>query len=127
MRIIPYLILTLLVASCAVTNQSLTEKKARERMHSLDQDAQQQINILLEMIDEQSHLTDPASKRYIPYEFRIPVDSVKKKEIHGIDPSIQFTNRTDSYQCIGDNASKEKIFQIVALPYTYKIRFCPYE
>jgi hypothetical protein len=88
----------------------LIETKARERMSSLDQDSQNNINSLIEMIEEQARITDPGQKRYIPY-----------------DPSINFTPRTDTYQCIGDNATKERVFQIVALPFTKKIKFCPYE
>jgi len=127
MKTIPYLLLIAIAASCAISNQSLTESKARERMNSLDQDSQNNINMLIGMIEEQSQVKDPSAKRSIPYEFRIPVDPTKKKEVHRIDPSIQFTNRTDTYQCIGENATKEKVYKIVALPYAYKIRYCPYE
>ena len=127
MKITRYLILLIIVASCSSTNQSLTEAKAKERMNSLDQESQNNINMLIDMIEEQSRATDPGAKRYIPYQFNIPLDSAKKNEAHSIDPSITFTKRNDSYQCIGDNATKEMVFQIVALPYTYKIKFCPYE
>jgi hypothetical protein len=127
MKTMQYLILLTIAASCATASKSLTEAKARERMNSLDQDAQNNINTLIEMLEELSLVTDPGRKRYIPYEFRIPLDSAKRNEVHRIDPSIHFTSRTDSYQCIGDNATKEKVFQIVALPYTSRIRFCPYE
>jgi hypothetical protein len=96
-------------------------------MSSLDQESQNNINSLIEMIEEQSQVKDPSAKRSIPYEFRIPVDPIKKKEVQSIDSSIQFTNRTDTYQCIGENATKEKVLKIVALPYAYKIKYCPYE
>lgn len=127
MKILQYLILLTIVASCSATNQSRTETKARERMHSLDQESQNNINSLIEMIEEQSLIKSSREKRFIPYQFNIPLDSIKKKEVQRIDPSIQFTNRTDTYQCIGENATKEKVYRIVALPYAYKIRFCPYE
>ncbi|HEU5291005.1 MAG TPA: hypothetical protein VFU05_10205 [Cyclobacteriaceae bacterium] len=126
MKATHYLFLLILAGSCAV-NPSLLETKARERMQSLDQESQRNINHLISMIEEQDSLTDPGAKHSIPYEFRIPLDSNKKREIQRIDPSIQFTNRTDTYQCIGDSATKEKVFRIVSLPYTYKIKFCPYE
>ena len=122
-----YLILLTIAASCATTNKSLTEAKARERMNSLDQESQNNINGLIEMIEDQSLVTDPGEKRFIPYEFRIPLDPAKKKEVHRIDGSIQFTPRNDSYQCIGDNATKEKVFRIVAMSYTSGIRYCPFE
>lgn len=96
-------------------------------MNSLDQESQNNINMLIGMIEEQSLTKDPGARRFIPYEFRIPLDSAKRKEVHRIDPFIQFTKRTDSYQCIGEDATKEKVFKIVALPYSYKIKFCPYE
>jgi hypothetical protein len=119
-------VVVVVVASCAVSKQSLMETQARQRMKSLDQETQNNINALIEMIEEQAH-THPGEERYIPYEFRIPLDSMKKAQVLHIDLLIQFTNRTDMYQCIGDNATKEKVFQIVALPFTYKIKFCPYE
>jgi hypothetical protein len=122
-----FLILLIIAVSCSSTNKSLTEAKARERMNSLDQESQNNINSLIEMIEEQSLVKTSSEKRFIPYQFNIPLDSIKKKEVQRIDPSIQFTNRTDTYQCIGENATKEKVFRIVALPYAYKIRFCPYE
>ena len=124
MKILQYLIILTIVTGCSSANQSLTESKARERMNLLDQESQNNINSLIEMIEEQSLSKE---KRFIPYEFNIPLDSIKKKEVQRIDPSIQFTNRSDTYQCIGENATKEKVYQIVALPYAYKIRFCPYE
>jgi hypothetical protein len=127
MKIIQYTILLIITASCLTTNQSVTEANARQRMSSFDQESQNNINMLISMIEEQGRLKDSSAYHFIPYEFRIPLDSTKQNEVQRIDPSIQFTNRTDSYQCIGDNATKEKVFQIVALPYTYKIRFCPYE
>jgi len=96
-------------------------------MNSLDQESQNNINSLISMIEEQSFVKDPGEKRFIPYQFNIPLDPIKKKEVQRIDPSIQFTNRNGSYQCIGETATKEKILRIVALPYAYKIRFCPYE
>ena len=127
MKLIQCLILLVIAASCSTTNQSLTESKARERMKSLGQESQNNINMLIGMIEEQSRVKDSGAYHFIPYEFRIPLDSNKKKEVQRIDSSIQFTTRADSYQCIGDNATKKKVFQIVALPYTYKIKFCPYE
>jgi hypothetical protein len=127
MKTIRYLILLAVLASCAAPNKSLIEAKARQRMNSLDKDTQTNINILIEMIEEQSLVTDPGEKRQIPYEFRISLDSRKKKQVLRIDPSLSFTARTDTYQCIGGNATKEKVLQIIALPYTYKIKFCPYE
>ena len=127
MKMIRYLILLAVLVSCASQNKSSIEAKARLRMNSLDQDTQNNINALLEMIEEQERITAPGEKRYIPYEFKIPLDSLKKKEVLRIDPTLSFTARSDMYQCIGENATKEKVFQIVALPYTYKIRFCPYE
>ncbi|MBA4057869.1 MAG: hypothetical protein C0490_24345 [Marivirga sp.] len=96
-------------------------------MNSLDQDTQNNINALIEMIEEQALVTAPGEKRHIPYEFRISLDSRKRKQVLRIDPSVSFAARNDTYQCIGGNATKEKVLQIVALPYTYKIRFCPYE
>jgi hypothetical protein len=127
MKLIQYFILLILAASCATMNQTLTESKARERMNSLDQESQTNINMLIGMIEEQMSVKDSSAYHFIPYEFRIPLDSNKKKEVQHIDSSIQFTNRADSYQCIGDNATKEIVFQIVALAYTYKVKFCPYE
>ena len=115
------------LVNCATSNKSLTETKAHQRMNSLDQDTRNNINALLEMIEEQELVTVPGEKRYIPYEFRISLDARKKKQILRIDPSVSFTARTDTYQRIGENATKEKVLQIVALPYTFKIRFCPYE
>src|SRR5688572_30614375 len=94
-----YLFLLILAGSCAV-NQSLSETKARERMQSLDEESQRNINHLISMIEEQDALKDPGAKRWIPYEFRIPLDPNKKKEIQRIDPSIRFTDRTEAYQCI---------------------------
>ena len=96
-------------------------------MNSLDQESQNNINMLLGMIEEQSQEKDLGARRWIPYECRIPLDDTKKNELHRIDPTMQFFNRIDSYQCIGENATKETVFQILALPYTYKIKFCPFE
>lgn len=127
MKPIGYFIVLMLAASCSTANKSLTEAKARERMISLDQESQNNINMLIDMIKEQTLNKDRDARRFIPYEFRIPLDSAKRKEVSSIDPLIQFTKRTDSYQCIGDNATKEKVFKIVALPYSYKMKFCPYE
>jgi hypothetical protein len=127
MKTMPYLILLILTVTCATSTKSSSEAKARERMKSLDQGSQENINQLIEMITEQERVTDPGAKHYIPYEFMIPLDSAKRMEVQHIDSSVRFTKRTDSYQCIGDHATKEKVYQIVALPYAYKIRFCPFE
>src|SRR5688572_16719104 len=102
MKAMRYVIFLILATSCSSTNKSI-EIKARERMTSLDQESQNNINMLIEMIEEQSAIKDPGAKRSIPYEFRIPLDSAKKKEVQRIDPAIQFTNRTDTYQCIGED------------------------
>jgi len=126
-KTIRYLILLAVLTSCGSQNKSLIEVKARQRMNSLDQDTQNNINALIDMIEEQALVTTPGGKRYIPYEFTIPLDPRKKEQVLGIDPSVSFTARVDTYQCIGENGTKEKVFQIVALPFTYKIRFCPYE
>src|SRR6478609_2156754 len=107
MKIMQYLILLTIAVSCSTTNQSLIEAKARERMNSLDQESQNNINSLIDMIEEQSLVKNSSERHFIPYEFNIPLDSSKKKEVQHIDPSIQFTNRTESYQCIGENATKE--------------------
>jgi len=127
MKAIQFLILLILITSCSASRNSMTEAKAKERMSSLDIESQQQINSLINMIDEQDRVTDPGAKRSIPYEFRIPLDSKKKNEVHRIDPTVQFTQRTDSYQCIGDSATKANVYRIVSLPYTYRIKFCPFE
>jgi hypothetical protein len=116
-----------MVAGCAAPNKSFTASKAIQRINSLDADSRNDINTLIAMIEEQTRVTDPGEKRFIPYEFRIPLDAEKMKQVHRIDSQISFTKRTDSYQCIGENATKEKILHIVSLPYTYKIKFCPYE
>src|SRR5688572_16806280 len=108
MKTLQFLILLTIMVSCSATNKSLTETKARERMSSLDQESQNKINSLIDMIEEQSHAGE---KRFIPYEFNIPLDPIKKKEVQRIDSSIQFTNRTDTYQCIGENATKEKVYK----------------
>ena len=127
MKASPFLFLLILIAGCSSSNNSMMEARAKERMNSLDLESQQQITSLITMIDEQERVTDPGAKRSIPYEFRIPLDSRKKSEVHRIDPSVRFTPRTDSYQCIGDSATKENVYRIVALSYTYRIKFCPFE
>src|SRR6478609_1764350 len=106
MKTIRYLILLAVLASCATPNKSLTEAKARQRMNLLDQDTQNNINALLKMIEEQALVSASGEQRYIPYEFRISLDSRKKKQVLRIDPSLSFTARTDTYQCIGENATK---------------------
>jgi hypothetical protein len=116
-----------MIAGCAAPNKSLIASKAIQRINSLDADSRNDINTLIAMIEEQARVTDPGEKRFIPYEFRIPLDAKKMKQIHRVDSQISFTERTDAYQCIGENATKEKILHIVSLPYTYKIKFCPYE
>jgi hypothetical protein len=116
-----------MIAGCAAPNKSRIASKAIQRINSLDPDSQSDINTLMSMIEEQARVTDPGEKRFIPYEFRIPLDTKKMKQVHRIDSQITFTKRTDAYQCIGENATKEKILHIVSLPYTYKIKFCPYE
>jgi hypothetical protein len=126
-KTIRYVFLLTVLASCASQSKSSVEAKARQRMNSLDQDTQNNITALIEMIEEQELVTTPGEKRYIPYEFTIALDASKREQVLNIDPSISFTARKDFYLCIGENATKEKVFQIVALPYTYKIRFCPYE
>lgn len=127
MNTIRYLILLAVLTSCATQNKSLIEAKARQRINSLDQAAQDNIKMLIEMIEEQSLVTDPGGKRHIPYEFRISLDPRERKKVFRIDPSLSFTARTDTYQCIGENATKEKVLQLVALPFTHRIKFCPYE
>src|SRR6187431_1718348 len=121
MKAMPYLILLILTISCATSNKSVSEVNARERMKSFDQASQENINSLIEMIDEQEQVTDQGAKHYIPYEFMIPLESAKRNEVQRIDSTIRFTNRTTYYQCIGGHATKEKVYQIVALPYTKKV------
>lgn len=128
MKAIRSLVILAVLTSCAANSSLIeTEAKARQRMKSLDKDAQNNINALIEMIEKQALVTAAGEERHIPYEFRISLDSRKRKHVARIDPSLSFTVRTDAYLCIGENATKEKVFRIVALPYTYKIRFCPYE
>jgi hypothetical protein len=122
-----FLILLSILASCVAPNKSLTEARARERINSLDEEAQTQIQVLLAMIEERAQVTNAGEKRYIPYEFRMPLDHRAMKQVHRIDPTISFTRRSDAYQCIGENATKEKVFRIISLPYVYKLRFCPFE
>lgn len=103
------------------------EDKAQDRLKTLDVDSQEKVNALLLMIEEQARFINSSEVHYIPYEFRIPLSSTKKKQIQRIDPSVSFIKRKDFYQCIGENATKELIYQILALPYTSKIKFCPFE
>ena len=126
MKALIYFILLAALSSCITSNLSI-ETKALNRIKSLDPEAQSSINALIEMIEVQSLVTDPGAKHYVPYEFRIPVSERKKRQVHRIDPSVSFIKRSDSYQCIGDNATKENVFKIIALPFTSKIKFCPYE
>lgn len=121
-----FLILLILVSGCSSANKSKTEARARVRMETLDIESQNNINALIGMIEDQQAAAR-SEKRFVPYEFRIPIASFTKEEVLRIDPSIRFTDRGDTYQCIGENATKEKIFKLVALPYTYKIKFCPFE
>lgn len=127
MKAIHYLALFIMMAGCVASGKMLLESKARQRIITLDAESQNSITVLLEMITEQERLTDPSGKHYVPYEFRIPADAKKKRQVHRIDPSISFINRGDTYQCIGDNATKEKVYQVIALPYTRHVKFCPYE
>lgn len=120
------LILLILVSSCSPSNKTKTEARARVRMETLDIESQNQINALIGMIEDQ-RVAARGEKHFVPYEFRIPIASFTKEEVLRIDPSIRFTDRGDTYQCIGENATKEKIFKLVALPYTYRIKFCPFE
>jgi hypothetical protein len=126
MSIKHFLILLILVSSCSSSNKSKTEAQARARMESLDIESQNNINALIEMIEDQ-RAASRSEKRFVPYEFRIPIASFTKDEVLRIDPSVRFTDRGDTYQCIGENATKEKVFRLVALSYTYKIKFCPFE
>jgi hypothetical protein len=126
MKRILFFILVIII-SCATPVKTSMESKAHERLSSLDADSQNQIKTLLNMIEEQARFINSSEIHYIPYEFRIPFDSGKKKEIQRIDPTVSFTKRDNSYLCIGENATGELVFKILALPYTYKIRFCPFE
>ncbi len=127
MKVIHYLALFIMIAGCVAPDKMLLESKARQRIITLDAETQNNITVLLEMIIEQEQLTDPGGKHYVPYEFRIPAEAKKKRQVQRIDPSIRFTNRGDTYQCIGENATKEKVYQVIALPYTRHVKFCPYE
>ena len=126
MKILQCFILLTIVSSCATTNKSSSERKARDRMRSLQQDAVTDINELLKLI-EYSQTTDPGMVRSVPYAFSIPADTAKMNEVYHIDSLIQFNKDNNYYRCIGDNATKEKVLQIVALPYTFKIRHFEYK
>ena len=127
MKVILYVLLLLAMAGCLAPAKLPTEANALKRIKSLDESSRNEINSLLAMIEEQMAMTDPRAKRYIPYEFRIAIDAKMKRRVHRMDPSLSFTRRKEYYLCIGENATKERVYQAVNLLYTYRIRFCPYE
>jgi hypothetical protein len=121
MKII-FSLMAFVLFSCASSDKGLTAEKAKRKIELLDQSSKDQISFLMEVIETQS-----AERTSIPYEFVIPLNAKMKRQVHRIDPSMKFFPRSGFYQCIGEGVSKEKLIQIVALSYTQKIKYCPFE
>jgi len=85
--------------------------------------ALKKINFDTTEIDENGLIGPPGGQVLIAYEFRIPVERRKQKEIKRIDPSIRFHKRPgdDTYFCIGEGATENVLLKLASLPYIIRI------
>lgn len=92
------------------------------------------INFDIYEIDEEGKIGPPDGKRDIAYEFCIPLEKRKKKEVFRIDPSLRFysgpagrSGCAGQYLCIGEGATREKLLKLAQLKYIQKINPCYFE
>lgn len=96
---------------------------------SPEQRAMQKINFDLSQIDENGLIGSAESKRSVAYEFCIPQDEAKLKEVTAIDSSLQFYAGTpgrigckrDQYLCIGQGSTREVLLKLASLDYVERI------
>lgn len=92
------------------------------------------IKLDLDEIDENGLIGPPDGKRAVAYEFCIPVNRKKRREVHKIDRSVQFqlgpTGRSGcsgQYLCIGNGGTKKVILRLARLEYIRQINPCYWE
>lgn len=96
---------------------------------ALQEQALKKITFDLDEIDENGLIGPPDGKRAVAYEFCIPIDKRKRKEVLSIDPSIRFFDGpsgrvgcdTGQYLCLGDGATRDVLLKLASLEYIEKI------
>jgi hypothetical protein len=87
------------------------------------------INFNLNDIDENGMIGPLDGKREMAYEFCIPNNKAKRKQVSSIDKSVQFyigpSGRIgcedNQYLCIGSGGKRETILKLASLDYIKKI------
>jgi hypothetical protein len=108
----------------AGTGCSSSSPPSRSRQQALEK-----ISFDISEIDEHGLIGPPDGKRTVAYEFCIPRDPKKRKEVASIDSTVSFfsgpTGRigchTDQYLCIGDGGTQEVLLTLAGLPYVTRI------
>jgi hypothetical protein len=85
--------------------------------------ALEKIQFDIKRIDENGLVGPPDGKVLIAYQFRIPLDRAKRREVSKIDPSIRFFSKPgeDEYMCIGEGATQAVLLRLAGLPYIKRI------
>ncbi len=89
----------------------------------------QKIHLDLDQIDEQGMIGQVGSKRRVAYEFCIPLDDARRREVEAIDPSVTFYPGVPGrirctkgqYLCIGEGGTREVLLRLAALTYVERI------
>jgi hypothetical protein len=88
----------------------------------------------IDEIDENGMIGPEDGKRNMDYEFCIPLDKKKKKEVARIDRSVKFfsgpsgrSGCTGRYLCIGSGGTRKTLLRLARLEYVQMINPCYYE
>lgn len=92
------------------------------------------IRLDLDQIYENGLIGPPEGKRMVAYEFCIPVDKRKRRQVHKIDPSIRFhlgsqgrSGCSGQYLCIGEGGTEKVLLKLARLDYIKEINPCYWE
>lgn len=105
------------IASCRTLSDN-NQKQARAKIH-----------FNLNEIDENGLIGPETGKHSVAYEFCIPLENTKRKEVAKIDSSVQFYANSRGrvgcgesfYLCIGEGATKEVLLKLARLDYILSI------
>jgi hypothetical protein len=116
------LLMSIMLLAGTGCSSSSTPSLSRQR-------ALKKISFDISEIDAHGLIGPPDGKRNVAYEFCIPRDQEKRKEVAAIDSTVRFftgpTGRIgchpDQYLCIGDGGTQEVLLTLAGLHYITRI------
>ena len=118
------LVIVLVGTSCSSTSSSSIQNTSLQSR----QQALEKISFDISEIDENGLIGPADGKRSVSYEFCIPIDRKKRREVAAIDPSVRFFDGPkgrigchDQYLCLGGGGTQEVLLRLAGLEYIKKI------